>query len=71
MTDYSAGLDGLPPSDVLKLQLGADCSAVVRPRGTEPKLKLYTSVRADAPERAETLERAITEAVEHEMLRLR
>ena len=44
--DYSLGLDGLPRSDVLKFLLAGNCSAVVRPSGTEPKLKVYLSVSA-------------------------
>ena len=45
--DYSLGLDGLPKSDVLKFLLEGGCSLVVRPSGTEPKLKLYLSVTAE------------------------
>ncbi len=50
--DYSAGLDGLPKSDVLKFLLAGNCSAVVRPSGTEPKLKVYLSVSAESREKA-------------------
>lgn len=45
--DYSRGLDGLPKSDVLKYLLEGHCSVVVRPSGTEPKLKVYASVSAE------------------------
>lgn len=45
--DYNIGIDGLPKSDVLKFYLDGNCSVVVRPSGTEPKLKLYISVSAE------------------------
>ena len=41
--DYSLGQDGLPASDVLKFIL-ENGSVVIRPSGTEPKLKAYISV---------------------------
>jgi phosphoglucomutase len=42
--DYSLGLDGLPPSNVLKLFFKGGGWAAIRPSGTEPKIKLYTGV---------------------------
>lgn len=50
--DYSKGLNGLPKSDVLKYLLEGNCSVVVRPSGTEPKLKTYISISADSKEEA-------------------
>lgn len=50
--DYSKGLNGLPKSDVLKYLLEGNCSVVVRPSGTEPKLKTYISVSAENKEEA-------------------
>ncbi len=44
--DYLQGIDSLPKSDVLKFLLENHCSLVVRPSGTEPKLKLYISASA-------------------------
>lgn len=59
--DYSKGLDGLPKSDVLKFLLEGNCSVVVRPSGTEPKLKTYISVSAETKEAAAEQEAAIAE----------
>ena len=39
--DLSSGASGLPPSDVLRFTLAGGSRVMVRPSGTEPKLKLY------------------------------
>ena len=62
--DYASGLDGLPKSDVLKFLLEDHCSIVVRPSGTEPKLKMYISVSAENKEAAEVVEAEICESAE-------
>ncbi len=61
--DYSKGIDGLPKSDVLKYLLEGDCSVVIRPSGTEPKLKAYVSVSATDKKAAEEIEKKIAEAL--------
>lgn len=47
MQDYSLGLSGLPKSNVIKFILEGNCSFVLRPSGTEPKLKIYVSISAE------------------------
>ena len=62
--DYAAGLDGLPRSNVLKYLLQDNCSIVVRPSGTEPKLKTYISVSAKSRASAEQIEKEIVASAE-------
>ena len=56
--DYSTGLNGLPSSDVLKF-FTENCSVVIRPSGTEPKLKAYISVTAEDEAKAREIEASI------------
>lgn len=61
--DYSVGLNGLPKSDVIKFYL--DCGTiVVRPSGTEPKLKIYVSVTAKNENDSQVIEKDIVGALE-------
>ena len=64
LLDYAPGLDGLPKSDVLKFLLEDNCSIVVRPSGTEPKLKTYISISAENKETAEKIEAEICKSAE-------
>lgn len=61
--DFTTGINGLPKSDVLKYMLEGNCSVVVRPSGTEPKLKTYISVSADHRELAKEKEERIFKAL--------
>ena len=64
MLDFASGLDGLPKSNVLKFLLEDNCSIVVRPSGTEPKLKTYISVSAENNNLATMIEKILSGALE-------
>lgn len=59
MIDYSRGIEAekgfgeLPPSDVLKYILEDGSWVAVRPSGTEPKIKVYYSVRGADKDKAQ------------------
>ena len=67
LADYASGVvtgpgggredAGLPRSNVLRFVFGEDLTVTVRPSGTEPKLKLYVSARAENQEAAGALAR--------------
>lgn len=44
--DYSVGIDGLPKEDVIKFLLKDESWVAIRPSGTEPKIKIYYSIKA-------------------------
>jgi len=44
VTDFAAPDSGLPPSDVLRFALAHSSRVVIRPSGTEPKIKAYLEV---------------------------
>lgn len=51
VNDFTRGFDNLPPSDVLRYRLSGPTKArvLIRPSGTEPKLKAYLEVVLDPP----------------------
>ncbi len=64
ITKTSAKID-LPSSDVLEYSLACGAKVIVRPSGTEPKIKIYLSVRGtdkiSAEKNMDTLTQAATE----------
>ena len=64
MIDYIEGIDGLPKSNVLQFYLEDNCSVIVRPSGTEPKIKVYITVSAETGEAAEAAEQELSKRIE-------
>ena len=50
--DYSKGIDDLPIENVLKFVWNDGSWVAVRPSGTEPKIKIYYSVREENRQKA-------------------
>ncbi len=49
LAEGSVATTGLPPTDGVLLATADDARVIVRPSGTEPKLKCYLEVREDVP----------------------
>lgn len=63
VSDYLTGIDDLPRENVLRFEFTDGSWAAVRPSGTEPKLKLYFSVRGEDRRSAEQRQKAIRNAI--------
>ena len=63
--DYNLGIDGLPKSNVIKMFLSNGISLVARPSGTEPKLKIYLSVKSNSSKENDDLSRKIFKELEN------
>ena len=59
VTDYLLDETGLPKSDILSYELEAGGSFIVRPSGTEPKIKVYINAVGKTYEEAEAREAEI------------
>lgn len=62
IVDYLSPETGLPSSDVLAFHLSSNAKLIVRPSGTEPKLKCYLSARSDTRAQADALLLALKDA---------
>ncbi|WP_375334620.1 phospho-sugar mutase [Curtobacterium sp. MCBD17_019] len=64
VTDFRDGVDGFPPSDILRWDLDGGARVIVRPSGTEPKVKVYIdTVSSEGPDAAAVLVQRIADAV--------
>ncbi|MCU1403949.1 MAG: phosphomannomutase [Glaciihabitans sp.] len=62
--DFSTGFGGFPPSDILRFWLAGGARMIVRPSGTEPKLKVYidaSSTTGNATERRAAADAMVAE----------
>ena len=55
----------LPTSNVIYLELEDDNNFVIRPSGTEPKIKLYCLLKGDTQEDAEKLAELVKEDIKN------
>lgn len=53
--DYGAGIGGLPKANVVQFDIEGANKVIVRPSGTEPKIKVYLFARGATRENAEEL----------------
>ena len=63
VNDYEKGINNLPKSNVLQMYLTEDISLVVRPSGTEPKLKIYISIKSATLEENNAKYKALIEQI--------
>ena len=68
MDDFQTGEYGFPPTDILRFYLDNNCRVIIRPSGTEPKVKFYIDTQeetiAAATRIAADLESALGQIVE-------
>jgi phosphomannomutase len=62
-TDFLDGVEGFPPSDILRFDLDGGARVIVRPSGTEPKVKVYIDTVAETPAAAAALADRLAAAV--------
>lgn len=65
LLDYSTGIAGFPPANVLKYIFSDGSWLAVRPSGTEPKIKFYYCITASSREGATQMYDSLKSAVEN------
>lgn len=63
--DFLLGFDSLPPSNVIRLWLEDQTKIVIRPSGTEPKVKIYVEVTSSPSEDLEKEIKICDEKLKH------
>ena len=63
LIDYNKGIGLLPKSNVLSIKLDNDSSFIVRPSGTEPKIKFYLSSTSSSIEKANENNEKLTNSI--------
>lgn len=54
--DYKLGVNGLPSADVIQFDMDDGNKVIVRPSGTEPKVKVYVFTVADTENQAQSID---------------
>lgn len=58
--DFSNGFEDLPPADLIRLTIAGGSRVIVRPSGTEPKLKIYIDAAVtDGDDRQERVSKVV------------
>lgn len=60
--DYNTEGTGLPKANVLEFRLAGGAKLMVRPSGTEPKIKVYLSAVAPTEEAADAINAKLSAA---------
>ena len=65
--DYAKGIGDLPKSNVVKVIFKNGCSVVARPSGTEPKLKVYFSIKGKSLKENEEMYKYLIDIINKEI----